>query len=88
MKQNNMKEQEIIDLGFEKEFIEEFDGDEAYYYALDVVKGICLITPDSDYVKDDNWTVEILEPSPSVVFTDINEVKQFIDIIKRNIVKQ
>ena len=83
-----MKEQEIIDLGFEKEFIEEFEGDETYYYVIDVVDGITLITPDSDYVKDDNWTVEMFDTSPGIVFTDINEVKQFIDIIKRNTVKQ
>ena len=42
-----MTEKELILLGLKSEEIKEHDEDESYYYVLDIVDGITLITPTS-----------------------------------------
>ena len=70
-----MKEQDIIDLGFTKEF-----GDNFYYYTYDLARGIGLITQASDEVVDNKWVVEVFETS-TIRFTDKESVEKLIKLI-------
>jgi len=73
-----MKEQDIIDLGFTKEF-----GDNFYYYTYDLdLRGFSLITQASDEVVDNKWVVEVFETS-TIRFTDKKPVKKLIKIINK-----
>ena len=72
-----MKEQDIIDLGFTKEFGEDF-----YYYTYDFVRGFSLITQASDEVVDNKWVAEVFETS-TIRFTDKESVEALIKIINK-----
>ena len=80
-----MKEQDLIDLGFERTDVSEVEsgGDAFYYYTLDFSKNFSLITPPNTDIKRDDWCVELFE-SPEVNFIEKKDIKQFINIIKRN----
>ncbi|MDB4378318.1 hypothetical protein N9Z41_00970 [bacterium] len=80
-----MKEQDLIDLGFERVDVSEVEsgGDAFHYYTLDFSKGFSLISNGSDEMKDGEWHVEVFE-APEINFIDKKDVKQLIDIIKRN----
>jgi hypothetical protein len=72
-----MKEQDIIDLGFTKEF-----GDNFHYYTYDFARGFSLITQASDEVVDNKWVVEVFETS-TIRFTNKKPVKKLIKIINK-----
>ncbi len=80
-----MKEQDIVDLGFERTDVSEIEsgGEAFYYYTLDFSRGFGLITPANTDVKKDDWYVEIFE-APKINFVDKKDVKQLIDLIKHN----
>ncbi len=80
-----MKEQDLIDLGFERTDVSgiESGGDSFHYYTLDFSRGFSLISNGSDEMKDGEWHVEVFE-APEVNFIDKKDVKQLIDIIKKN----
>jgi hypothetical protein len=77
-----MTEQELIDLGFERN--DDYEGgDHYYYYTYDLSKednNFCLISAAND---EPGWWVEFFN-FDTIRFTDVNELKLFIDIIKRN----
>lgn len=70
-----MKEQDLVDLGFTKEF-----GDNFYYYTYDFASGFSLITQASDEVVDNKWFVEVFETS-TIRFTDKKPVETLIKTI-------
>ena len=72
-----MKEQDLVDLGFTKEFGEDF-----YYYTYDFVRGFGLITQASDEVVDNKWVVEVFETS-TIRFTDKKPVETLIKTINK-----
>ena len=78
-----MKEKELIDLGFIKESVsaEESGDTEFYYFTYDFSNGFCLISTSND--SGENFKVEIFNET-DFVFSDINEVQLFINILKRN----
>ena len=80
-----MKEQDLVDLGFERTDVSEIEsgGDPFHYYTLDFSKGFSLISTSNDEVKDGEWHVEVFEAG-EINFIDKKDVKQLIDIIKRN----
>lgn len=80
-----MKENELIELGFKKEYcIDEIDGNNFHYYTYDLGNGnVSLITESSDEVKDGIWHVQIFEDS-SIEFVSKIELQQVIRIIERN----
>ena len=73
-----MTEQDLIDLGFEKEF-----GDNFHYYTYDFTRGFGLITQANDEVVDDNWTVEVFELDGKIQYNDKSIVKSLIEIINK-----
>lgn len=81
-----MKEIELEELGFEK-FTpdpEDWNGEEWYYYILDLGNGgISFITPGSNEIEDGKWYAEIFEDE-SIRFTSKIELQQLITLIKRN----
>lgn len=79
-----MKEQDLIDLGFER-YDENDHGHKFHYYTLDLGTNqvVSFITPASDEVQNDEWYVEIWQDS-GIMFDDSKELSQFIDIVKRN----
>lgn len=79
-----MTEKEIILLGFEKEFINEYEGDDSYYYVLDIVDGLTFITEDS---SNENWDVNIFNTDPNIRFNNFDEIKKLIEQLKNAIVK-
>jgi len=74
-----MKEQDLIDLGFIKEY-----GDKSfYYYVLEFGRGFELISNANDEIENGKWFVEVFEED-SIRFTDVKDLTEFIEIIKRN----
>jgi len=74
-----MNEQDLIDLGFAKEY-----GDESfYYYVLEFGRGFELISNANDEIENGKWFVEVFEED-SIRFTDVKDLTEFIEIIKRN----
>ena len=75
-----MKEKDLIDLGFKKEY-----GDTKwYYYAYDLADGLSLITNASDELLNNEWYVEVFE-SGQIRFINKKELEGFINIVRKNI---
>lgn len=85
-----MKEQDLIDLGFERTDVSEVEsgGDAFHYYTLDFSKGFSLISNANDEVVTvaghHRWYVEVFEVD-QIRFVERKELEEFINIIKRNI---
>ena len=80
-----MKEQEIIDLGFEmqNETVENSGADtDWHYYTMDI-GDICLITNASDEAAEHGWEVSIFD-FPSCVIKGLGDLEDLIKIIKDN----
>lgn len=84
-----MTEKEIQILGFAKENIYEYEGEEDpdYYYVLDIVDGITFITQSRDQVKNDNWAVDFFNTDPVVRFDKMEKVQSLINTLTNAIVK-
>jgi len=79
-----MTEKELILLGFEKQ-IEEDEENSFYYYTLDIAEGLTFITDSNDYIKDNDWNVEIFEVGkPSIKFTNPKTLSTLIEILNNN----
>jgi hypothetical protein len=83
-----MTELELKLLGFQVEELKEYDGDESYYYALDIVNGLTFITPTNEEIKNDEWYVEIFNTDPQIKFYNFGEVQGLINQLKSAIVKK
>ena len=83
-----MTEKEVQLLGLQKEYIGEYEGDESYYYALDVVNGLTFITPASEELKTEDWFVEIFNTDPTIRFNKFEEVQGLINQLTSDIVKK
>lgn len=84
-----MKEQDLIDLGFERVDVSpEETGDENgfHYYTYDFSdsRGLSLISNSNDEAeKVEQWSVEIFDYD-NITFTDVEQLLEFISIIKQN----
>lgn len=81
-----MKEQDIIDLGFERvDITKEQSGheDDWHYYTYDFTSGFSLITQANDEVVDNKWFVEVFETDPTIRFTDKKPIETLIKIITK-----
>lgn len=84
-----MKEQNLIDLGFERVNVSpEEAGDENgfHYYTYDFSdsRGLSLISNSNDEAeKAGQWVVEIFDYD-NITFTDVEKVLEFTTIIKQN----
>ncbi len=84
-----MTEREVILLGFKSETIEDYVGEENpdYYYGLDIVNGLTLITPSKNELKGEDWYVEIFNTDPSVRFYDFAITQGLINQLMKAVVK-
>lgn len=76
-----MKEQDLVDLGFTKEFTELF-----YYYTYNLARGFVLITQTSDEVVDNKWFVEFFGhtyQTTEIGFTDKELIETLIKTINK-----
>jgi hypothetical protein len=84
----NMKEQDLIDLGFERHDHDE-EGVPFYYYCYDlngISGGGSLISDSSDTVdSDDAWEVYAWDINENLVFDNKEDIKIYIDVLERNI---
>lgn len=76
-----MKENELVELGFEKCFGEPDESD-WYYYVHDFAPGFCLISCASDEVVNGEWYVEIFEANEFRTFSKI-DLQQFIKAVEK-----
>lgn len=83
-----MTERELILLGFKSEDIKEHEDDDSYYYVLDIVDGITLITPTNEEIKDGDWYVEFFNTDPLIRFDGFGEVQALINTLTKAIVKK
>lgn len=73
---------ELVSLGF---VMEDGEGDGTYkwyYYSMDI-GDFCLITDDSDNIKDGKFSVQIFDYQ-DFVFTEYTQLKNFINLLKQN----
>ena len=83
-----MTERELILLGFKSEDIKEHEDDDSYYYVLDIVDGITLITPTNEEIKEGDWYVEFFNTDPLIRFDGFGEVQALINTLTKAIVKK
>lgn len=76
-----MIEQDLIDLGFKRIDVSE---EVFHYYDLDLVEGFSLISNDSDNAEK-GWYVELYEVD-EIIFVDKENLEEFINVVKRNII--
>ena len=81
-----MKEDDLIDLGLKSEWVSaEESGDQAFYYYFKEFgenKGIILISPANDEVKDGEWYVGVLEDY-SIRIDKKKDLEDFIEVVTR-----
>ena len=86
-----MKKSDLIELGFKRTNVSAQDsGDKPfYYYAYDFRKcrGMCLVSNSDDEAGEKGWVVELIDVD-RVVFTKKSDLKRFIDIVNKCIVKK
>ena len=78
-----MTEQDLIELGFERNTFDNYLGDKRdwYYYVYYFTDGFSLITQSSDEVVNNNWHVEVFETDEKIRFTNRGLVEALIIII-------
>lgn len=81
-----MTEQEVIQLGFEKQVDDGMGEPSFYYYTLDITSGLSFITQANDAVENGEWVVEIFE-SEEIKFKDAKTLSTLIDILRWNKLK-
>ena len=86
-----MKEQELINLGFERVDITAKESgykEDWYYYTLVLGNrgAVSLISPADNEIEDNKWFVEVFEDE-SICFDDIDQLKTFIKTVKDNTIK-
>jgi hypothetical protein len=80
-----MKEQDLVDLGFERfDISAEESGDEAfYYYTYDFTKSFSMISSDNYEAEEEGWFVEIFDYS-GIRFFQKEDLKVLIDLVNKN----
>ena len=79
-----IKEQDLIDLGFDREDYK--DTQEKYhFYMLDFFSddSFVLISNCSDEIKNDQWEVRICDHN-GLIIEDVNLLSKFIEVVNKN----
>ena len=81
-----MREEFLIQLGFQRNDVSaEESGDYAFYYYTMDFGDLCLISnSDDEAITDLSWAVEIFD-NRALRFTNEEDLKNLVDIFKRNI---
>jgi len=69
-----MTENQLIKHGFKKQTCSDLESDNGYdyyYYILELCEGVCLVSEDSDHIKEDSWSVVSFDiPALKIVTED------------------
>ena len=79
-----MTEEDLIELGFEKETItddESQNGYDYYYYTLEVIQDLVLYSSESDEVEDGHWIIFMTDPDCEV--HDKKLLKELINVFSK-----
>lgn len=79
-----MTEKELIEFGFKKEIIpdsESQNGYDYYYYTLEVIQDIVLVSSESDEIEDDEWGVFFSDSDCEI--WDPKLLKELIDVFNK-----
>lgn len=79
-----MTEKELIEFGFKKEIIpdsESQNGYDYYYYTLEVIQDIVLVSSESDEIEDDEWGVFFSDSNCEI--WDPKLLKELIDVFNK-----
>jgi len=79
-----MTEKELIEFGFKKEIItdsESQNGYDYYYYTLEVIQDIVLVSSESDEIEDDEWGVFFSDSNCEI--WDSKLLKELIDVFNK-----
>ena len=76
-----MKEQDIIDLGFERTNVsaEESGDNPFYYYTYNITDELCLISSDNEEAKKNGWRVEMFDYD-NIEFTSKKDIEKLYAI--------
>ena len=80
-----MKEQDLIDLGFERNDIPaEESGDKPFFYfTYNITNELCLISSDNDEANKNGWYVELFDYE-NIEFRNLEDLKALISVIEKN----
>ena len=80
-----MKEQDLIDLGFQRNDISAEDsGDKPFFYfTYNITDELCLISTDNDEAERSGWYVELFDYE-NIEISNLEDLKSLIEIIERN----
>lgn len=79
-----IKEQDLIDLGFDRLDNDDFTEDFYFYvYDFSMNRGIGLISSGSNEIQNDQWEVYI-EEIDDLAFEDLNLLIEFIEVVNKN----
>ena len=79
-----MKEQDLIDAGFTRNNVtkkESGKNKDFYYYVLDVLDGITLVSDADIENNEDNWTVDCFEVD-KILIKDAENLFSFLETLK------
>jgi len=79
-----MTEKELIEFGFKKEIItdsESQNGYDYYYYTLEVIQDLVLVSSESDEVEDDEWGAFFSDSDCEI--WDPKLLKELIDVFNK-----
>lgn len=77
-----MLEKDLIDLGFEKVVVQDIE-DTFYYYKLEVIDGIFLISNTDFEAINGEYIVGNID-SASILIDEFDELAQFISVLRGN----
>jgi len=79
-----MTEKEIQILGFKKELMIDYEGEENpdYYYVYDIVKGLALISGSRNETKNEEWFIDVFNTEPAIRFTKMERVQALINTLE------
>tara|TARA_R110000803_G_scaffold200485_1_gene264845 strand:+ start:605 stop:862 length:258 start_codon:yes stop_codon:yes gene_type:complete len=85
MKEQEIKEQEIKDLGFEiqHETIESSGYNNDWYYYTLTIGDVCLISNANDEVDKDKWDVSVFNSNTCI--KNINDLKTLVNILNKSV---
>lgn len=79
-----MTEKELIEFGFKKEIIpdsESQNGYDYYYYTLEIIQDIVLVSSESDEIEDDEWGVFFSDSDCEIWNSKL--LKELIDVFSK-----
>ena len=79
-----MTEKELIEFGFKKEIIpdsESQNGYDYYYYTLEIIQDLVLVSSESDEIEDDEWGIFFSDSDCEI--WDPKLLKELIDVFNK-----